>query len=167
MLLGLRLELQLVHLLDYVAERVAALNLVFDLTEDFADLVFDGVWAAGAPLEARKVREELAIDEIAQIVAGQGDVVVKLAVRVLGRGPTRPTVGLIKDKAVSPRFQFGLCGLVGFQIVQILEEKQPRALLGVIQFARAARIFMQDVINILKSLFKHDISLPPHRFPRF
>ena len=68
--------MQLVHLLDHVAECVAALNLVFDLTEDFADLVFDGVRAAGACLEARKVREELAIHEIAQIVAGQGDVVV-------------------------------------------------------------------------------------------
>ena len=59
-LLGLRAEAQLVDVVDDLAQVVAALDLVFDLAEDFADLVFDGVRPAGLLLEAVQVGEELA-----------------------------------------------------------------------------------------------------------
>jgi hypothetical protein len=93
-LLGLRAEAQLVDQVDHVAQVVAALDLVLDLAEDLADLVFDGVRPAGALLEAGQVGEQLAVDEVAQVVAGHGGVVVELAVGGLGRGPAFPAVGL-------------------------------------------------------------------------
>ena len=78
MLLGLRAESQLVDVVDDLAQVVAALDLVLDLAEDLADLVFDGVRPGGLLLEAVQVGEELAVDEVAQIVAGLGLVVVDL-----------------------------------------------------------------------------------------
>jgi hypothetical protein len=43
-LFGLGAEAQLVDVIDDLAQVVAALNLVLDLTEYLADLVFDRVW---------------------------------------------------------------------------------------------------------------------------
>ena len=90
-LLGLRAEAQFVDVVDDLAQVVAALNLVLDLAEDFADLVFDGVRAGGLLLEAVQVGEELAVDEVAEVVAGQGLVVVDLAVLVLWARPSSPS----------------------------------------------------------------------------
>ena len=59
-LLGLRAEAQLVDVVDDLAQVVAALDLVFDLAEDLADLVFDRVRPAGLLLEAVQVGKELA-----------------------------------------------------------------------------------------------------------
>jgi hypothetical protein len=84
-LFGLGTEAQFVDVVDDFAEVVARLNLVFDLAEDFADLVFDGVRPGRLLLEAMKVGEKLAIDEIAQIVAGLGLVMVDLAVYPWGQ----------------------------------------------------------------------------------
>jgi hypothetical protein len=41
-LLGLRAEAEGVDVVDDLAQVVAAVDLVFDFAEDFADLVFDG-----------------------------------------------------------------------------------------------------------------------------
>jgi uncharacterized protein with PhoU and TrkA domain len=58
-LLGLGAEAELVDVVDDLAQVVAALDAVFDLAEDLADLVFDGVRPGGAWLEAVQVGEEL------------------------------------------------------------------------------------------------------------
>jgi hypothetical protein len=50
-LLGLRPEAELVDVVDDLAQVVAALDLVLDLAEDLADLVFDGVRPAGLCLK--------------------------------------------------------------------------------------------------------------------
>ncbi len=94
-LLGLRTEAQLVDMVDDFAEVVARLDLVLDFAEDLADLVFDRVRPAGFLLEAVQVGEELLIDEVAQVVAGLGFVVVDLAVFVLGGCPGFPGVGFV------------------------------------------------------------------------
>ena len=57
MFLLLRAEAQLIDVVDDLAQVVAALDLVFDLAEDFADLVFDRVGAGGLLLEGRGDRE--------------------------------------------------------------------------------------------------------------
>jgi hypothetical protein len=44
-LLGLRAEAEFVDMVDDLAQVVAAGNPVFELAEDFADLVFDGIGA--------------------------------------------------------------------------------------------------------------------------
>ena len=90
-LLGLRAEAQLVDVVDDLAQVVAASDLVLDLAEDFADLVFDGVRAAGLLFEAVQVRKELLVDEVAQVVAGQRGVVVELAVLASSARPKSPS----------------------------------------------------------------------------
>jgi hypothetical protein len=45
-------------------------------------------------LKAVQIGKQLAVHEVAQVVAGQCLVVVELAVRILGRGPAFPAVGL-------------------------------------------------------------------------
>jgi uncharacterized protein with PhoU and TrkA domain len=50
-LLGLRAEAQFVDVVDDLAQVVAAVDLVLDLAEDLADLVFDGVRPAGRCLK--------------------------------------------------------------------------------------------------------------------
>ena len=76
---GLRAEAQLVDVVDDLAQVVAAVDLVFDLAEDFADLVFERVGAVGFLLEAVQIGKQLAVDEVAQIIAGERGVVINLA----------------------------------------------------------------------------------------
>ena len=154
-LLGLRAEAQLVDVVDDLAQVVAALDLVLDLAEDLADLVFDGVRPAGLLLEAVQVGKELLIDEIAEVVAGQGLVVVELAVLALRRGPALPAVGLVEDVGVLLALQRGLGRLVLLQPVEVLQEQQPRRLLGVVELGRAAGLFPENVVDVLEGLFKH------------
>ncbi len=61
---GLRAETQFVDVIDDFAEVVAALDLVFDFAEDFADFVFDSVRATGLLLEALQIGKEFVVDEI-------------------------------------------------------------------------------------------------------
>ena len=107
-LFGLRAEPQFVDVVDDLAQVVAAVDLVFDLAEDFPDLVFDGVRPAGLLLEAVQVGEELLVDEVAQVVAGHRLVVVELAVLALGRGPAFPAIRLVEDVGVFLPLQRGL-----------------------------------------------------------
>src|SRR4051812_10184017 len=46
-LLGLGTEAQLIHVIDYFSKVVPAGDLVLDLPENLADLVFDGIRSAG------------------------------------------------------------------------------------------------------------------------
>ena len=156
-LLGLRAEAQLVDVVDDLAEVVARLDLVFDLAEDLADLVLDGVRPGRLLLEAVQVGEELAVDEVAQVVAGQGLVVVDLAVFVLGGGPGFPAVGLVEDEGVFLPFEGGFVGLVLLQPVEVFQEQEPGGLLGVVEFGRAAGFFPENVVDVLEGLFEHGV----------
>ena len=95
-LLGLRAEAQFVDVVDDVAQDVAAVYLVLDLAEDFADLVFERVGTAGFFLEAVQVGKQRQVDEVGKVGAGQRGVVVELAVLVFGRGPGLPAVGRVE-----------------------------------------------------------------------
>ena len=90
MLLHLRAEAEFVDVVDDLAQVVAALDAVLYLPENLADLVFNGARAGGALLEPHEVGEELAVDELREVVAGQGGIVVDVAVLALGRGPAFP-----------------------------------------------------------------------------
>ena len=147
MLLGLRAEAQLVDVVDDLAQVVAALNLVLDLAEDLPDFVFDGVRPGGPGLEAVQVAEQFAIDEGQQVIAGHGGIVIEFAVFALGCGPARPAVGFVEG---------GFGGFVVLQGVEVFQEQQPGGLPGVIEFAGAAGIFPEDVINVFEGLFEHD-----------
>ena len=68
-LLDLRTETQFVDMINDIAQDITAVDLVLDLAEDLANLVFDRIRSARLLLEAVQIREELAINEVAQIVA--------------------------------------------------------------------------------------------------
>ena len=89
-LLTLGAEAQLVDVVDDLAQVVAALDLILDLTEYLANLVFDRVRSARLLLETMQVGKELPVYEIPKVVAGQGPVVIEFAVLALGRGPSSP-----------------------------------------------------------------------------
>jgi len=155
-LFGLRAEAQFVDVVDDLAQVIAAVDLVLDLAENFANLVFEGIWPAGLLLESVQVRKKLAVHEFAQVVASQRFVVVELAVSPFGRGPDFPAVGHIENEGVLFSLQLGFHGLVLLQAVQKFQEQQPRGLFGVVQFAGTTGLFPEDVVDIFKSLFKHE-----------
>src|SRR5260370_35590093 len=155
-LLGLRAEAQLVYVVDDLAQVVAALDLVLDFAEDFANLVFDGVRTAGLLLEAVKIGKKLAADKVAKVIAGHCLVVVDLAVLGLGRGPFFPTVGLVEEEGVLFAIEGGFIGFVLLEGVEGFQEKEPGGLLGVVQLRGATGLFAEDAVNVLEALFKHD-----------
>ena len=87
MLFRLREETELVNRVNNVPQIIPTLNPVLNLRKNLPDLVLDGVWPAGLGLEALEIGEKLAVDEIEEVVAGEGVVVIELAGFVLGRGP--------------------------------------------------------------------------------
>ncbi|MFO1000983.1 MAG: hypothetical protein U0936_11625 [Planctomycetaceae bacterium] len=119
MLLRLRSKPQFVDVVENLAKVVTAGDLVSDLAEDLADLVFDRIRSAGFLLERFQVREQLVVDEVAKIITGGGFVVVNLPVRTFRSRPLIPAIGLVEDPGVLPAFQFGLCGFVLFQPVEV------------------------------------------------
>ena len=68
-----------------------------------------------------QIWEELPINEIAQIVAGQGRVVVELAILTLWRGPAFPAIGLFENEGVSLALQLGFVGFIPFPTAVIGE----------------------------------------------
>ena len=119
---------------------------------------------AGFLLETVQIGKELAVDEIAQVVAGQHLVVVELTVGSFRCGPAFPAVGRIEDEGVLLALQPRLHGLVLLQAIQAIQaiqefqefqEQQPRGLLDVVQFAGTTSLFPEDVVDIFESLFEH------------
>lgn len=142
-------------MVDDFAQVVAAGNPVLNLAEDFANLVFDSIRAAGALAKTVEVGKELLVDEIAEIIACHRLVVIELIILVLGCGPAFPSVGLVENVGVFLLVQRGLVGLVLFQTIEVLQEQEPGGLFGVVEFSGAPGLFPKDIINIFKGLFEH------------
>jgi len=121
--LGLRTEAQFVDVVNDLAQVIAALDFVLNFPEDFADLVFDGVWAGGLGLEAVQIGEELLIDKDQQVIAGHGGIVIELVVFALRRGPSIPTIGLFEDEGVFLSIELGFRDLVVLQIINIFQKQ--------------------------------------------
>ena len=99
--------------------------------------------------------EELAVDELDQVVAGKGGGVVNLTVLVLGHSPGFPTVGFVEDVGVGLAIQGSGCRAVRLQRVEVFQEEQPGCLFRMIQFTGAPSILREHVVDILKCLLKH------------
>ena len=148
-------EVELVDDLERVAEGVAGAELVDDLGEDLADLVVEGVRVVGAISELLEVGEELAVDEVDQVVAGQRGVVVELAVLGLRRGPGLPAVGLGDDRRVVLPSSSASSRRSLLEIVEVLEEQQPRGLLGIVELGREPLIVPHDPVYVVESVLEH------------
>jgi hypothetical protein len=132
--LGLGAEAQLIEVVDDLAEVIAALNLVANLAEDFADLVFDGVRPGGLLLEAVEIGKEPRGDRRRSSRRCDG-----ACRRAFRRSPAFPTIGRLEDEGVALALERGLHRAVLFEGVEVLQEQQPRGLLGVV-FSRPKSI---------------------------
>jgi hypothetical protein len=101
-----------------------------------------------------QVGEELAVDELTEVVSGHRPVVVDLAVALPGRGPCRPAVRLLEDVAVLLPLELRLGRLVLLQAVEVLEEEEPAGLLGVVELRGAAGLLSEDVVDVAEGLFE-------------
>jgi hypothetical protein len=101
-----------------------------------------------------------------QVVAGEGRVVVDLPVFALRGCPAFPPVRLVEDVGVFPAVQLGFGGFVAFEGVEVFQEQQPGRLFGVVQFAGAAGVFPEDVVDVLEGLFKRWTAYR-FRYPKF
>ena len=155
MLFRLRGKAKFVDMVDDLAQVVPALYAVLYLSEDLADLVFDGVWTAGLAFEALQIRKQLAVDKHDEIIASQRGIVVYPAVPTLGRGPGSPAIRPFEYVYVFLAPESRRSGLVLLERVEIFQEEQPGGLLGVIEFTRTTRVLPQDVVDVLECLFKH------------
>ena len=123
MLLGLRAEAQLVDMVDDLAQVVAALDLVFDLAEDLADFVLDGVRPGGLLLEAVQIGEELRLTKSRRSSPIRALLWSIMPALSLGAAQTFPAIWLVEDKGVFLAFQRGFVGLVLLQAVKIFQEE--------------------------------------------
>lgn len=120
-LLGARLELELVDEVDDLAEVVAGLELVFELAEDLADLVLDRVGAVGVGLELLEIGIELMVDKLLEVVARHRGKVVDLPV-LLGRCPGGPPEFLLDDRGIRGSAELGRQFFLRLEVVEIFEE---------------------------------------------
>ena len=70
-------------MIDDLAQVVSALNAVLNLSEDFTDLVFDGVGTSGLVFETFQMRKEFVVYERDQVIARLRFVVIDLTDRKL------------------------------------------------------------------------------------
>ena len=147
MLFGLGAEVEFINVIDDFPKIVAARYLVFNFSEDFTDFVFNGIGAGGLLPEGVQIWEELLVDEVAEVVAGHGGVVIEFAVLALGRGPAFPAVGLVEDEGVLLAIERGFVGFVLLESVQVFQEQEPRRLFGVIELGRATGLFPKNVVD--------------------
>ena len=159
-LFRLRTESQLVDQLQRVAQRIAALKLVFDLAENLADLIFDRVGVFGARLEAPQIGEQFAIDIGDEVRPCERLVVIELAGLRFGRGPFRPTMRRVDNVGIGLALKLRLEGALLLQIVEIFEKENPGSLFGVVEFRRAAGLFPEHVVDVLEGLFEHETGAP-------
>ena len=148
-------EAKLIDEVDDFAQVVAALNLVLDLAEDLTDLVFDRVRVFGGFAEPCEVGEQVAVHEIDEVVASQRNVEVDLPVGALGCRPHLPAELRLDDEVVRLAFKLGRDLTVLLQVVEVLEEDDPRRLLDVVELAGTPSILMKDVVNVLEGVLKH------------
>ena len=149
------LETQRVGIPQDFTKVVAARYFVAEFTEDFANLVLQRLRRGGGFLKLFEVREQLVVHEVREVVAGERLGVVRFAILGLRGGPGVPTEHLFDNPFVGFALEFGFFFALGFEVVQVLEEQDPRGLLHVIQFVAASTLFPEDVVDIVKSLLKH------------
>ncbi len=158
MALGLGVERQPVDGLQHVAQNVARAELVAQFGEDLADLVLDRLEAGGGLAEVGKIGEELLIDELDQVVADTGGVVVKLAVR-LGRGPFVPAMCAVDDRGVIVAIEFGSVAAFSLEVVQVFEEQDSGRLFDVVQFVGNAVLVPKLPLDLVECVSVQSLPL--------
>ena len=96
-------------------------------------------------------------DEVSEVVASERFVVVNLAALGFRGRQFRPAEGGIEDVGVSSPLKFGLSCFIVFECIEVFQEQEPRTLLGVIQFAGASGILVEDVVDVFEGLFEHEV----------
>jgi hypothetical protein len=100
----------------------ARLKLVLDLAKDLANLVLNRPRPRSARLEVLQIRKQLLIDEVAEIVANGGAVVIEFPLRRPRDSPCVPSEILLKQETVRAAIEFGLLRALVLQRVQVLQK---------------------------------------------
>ena len=79
--------MEAIHQLKCIAQGVTTLKLVLNLTKDFPNLVFDGIWASGTFFEAIEIGKQLAVNEVDEVITNESGIVVDAAVVLLRSCP--------------------------------------------------------------------------------
>ena len=121
-----------VDLVDHLAHQVAGLHVVVGVLEDAAD--DEAALVVMRRLEVLEGGEQLVVDEVEQLVAGHA----------LGvGGPVAPAQRLGDGRAVGVVEQF----VLGFLVVEDLEEEHPDQLADALGVAIDADILAHDVLD--------------------
>ncbi|CAK8711032.1 hypothetical protein GMJAKD_00220 [Candidatus Electrothrix aarhusensis] len=126
-------EAELIHQIQGVPQRIAALEFITDLGKNLPDLVLNGVWR-GSPLpEAPEIGKEDSVHKVDQIIPGQGRIQISASIGLFGGSPLGPAVLRLNDKTVLPSLQLARQGPFLLQIIQVFEKEEPGGLLGIVQ----------------------------------
>ena len=147
-------EVEGVDDLQHIAQGVTGAEAVADFGKDLADLVFQRIGVVAAFAERGEVGEQLAVDELAQVLAGAG-IGVELAVGGFRRGPGSPAVRFIEQRGVVIAPEHGFVGPLVLHVVQVLEEQQPRSLLGIVQLGGQPFVVAHGAVDVVEGVFKH------------
>ena len=145
------LETELVDEVDDLAQVVARGNLVLQLGKNLTYLVFQRLGTGGRVLELAKRGEQLTVDKGRQVGTRHGIDRVGGAVGLLGGGPLTPAHVARQDGLVVLAGEQGLVLALTVEVIQVLEEKQPRGLLDVVQLGGASRLVAQDIVYGIES----------------
>jgi hypothetical protein len=100
MLLGLGAKTERVNQLQRIAKTVSTGEFAADLAEDLANLVFDGVCARSAFLEAMQIWKQLEVDVLDQVIARECAVMIESPISFFWRGPFSLTVIFINNELI-------------------------------------------------------------------
>jgi len=154
MLFGIGTKAEFINPVNHLAQVIAALDTVFQLAEDLANLVLDGGGALRRGLESFQVGKKLTVNKILEVIAGRRPVMVNLAISGFWRCPRLPAGPRTQQRDVWFAGELRSNLLLLFKIVKVLEKEYPRGLLNVVELTAAACVFVEDIVNILECLLK-------------
>ena len=153
MLVICRLEVKCVDFVNYFSQIISTLNLVAKLGEYLANLIFQRTHFHCRVLELCKGGEELLVDKIHKVIARHGIHHVDISVLVFRCCPLRPSVESRDYALVGCAIKFRLVLTVGFQVIEVFQEQEPRCLLDVVEFVAASSLISQYVVYCIKRCF--------------
>jgi len=148
------LELQAVYLLNDVPHTIPAYQFIAEFGEDETDFDLDGGVIRLSLSQVLQIREELAIDELYEVISHQGVMDVVFPGSGSRHCPGIPPVLFIQDWGIDTSTQESRHLVLLVQIIQIFQEENPGRLLHIIQFAAASFIGTQSVVYILEDLLE-------------
>jgi len=105
--------------------------------------------------EVFEIWEEFMIHKINQIFPDHGGMMIDFSFESFWDCPSIPLEFWSNERSIVLSCECGSITTVRFKIIEILEEKNPRTLLDIVELTSTSSIFMEDIIDISEGLFEH------------